>query len=225
MAPRKTAPAKSRPTTDRLASRLERAARASIEILREQDAPFALIGGIALGFRSAPRATQDVDFAVAIDDAAAERLVHAFQASGFRIDAVLVNKRDRTLATVRVHDPSTKVLVDLLISFCGIEREVVDGASMERWRDLRLPVVSRGHLVAMKLLANRKQDRADLENLLRALPAADQRQALEAVGQIMTARRGDGRDLHQELKVLMLESRPSVPSGFELRSARSMRRR
>jgi hypothetical protein len=134
MAPRKTAPPKRRPPTNRLATRLERAARTAIGIFREQNAPFALIGGIALGFRSAPRATQDVDFVVAIDDAAAERLVHAFQASGFQIDAVLVNKRDRSLATVRVHEPKTKVLVDLLISFCGIEREVVDGASLERWR-------------------------------------------------------------------------------------------
>lgn len=225
MAPRKTAPPKPRAATDRLATRLERAARASIEILREQEAPFALIGGIALGLRVAPRATQDVDFAVAIDDAAAERLVHAFQASGFQIDAVLVNKRDRSLATVRVHDPSTRVLVDLLISFCGIEREIIDGATIERWRDLSLPVVSRGHLVAMKVLANRKQDQADLDKLLRALPAADKRQALVAVGQIMAARRGDGRDLKKELKSLLVELRPELPSGFELSASRTRRRR
>lgn len=224
MAPRKTAPTKRRPPTDRLATRLERAARTAIGIFREQDAPFALIGGIALGFRSAPRATQDVDFAVAIDDAAAERLVHAFQASGFQIDAVLVNKRDRSLATVRVHEPKTKVLVDLLISFCGIEREVVDGASLERWRDLTLPVVSRGHLIAMKLLANRKQDQADLESLLRGLPASDKRQALVAVGRMMADRRGDGRDLARELKELLAESRAAMPSEFEPRR-RSDRRR
>lgn len=217
MAPRKTSAAKRRAATHRLATRLERAARASIEILREQKAPFALIGGIALGFRAAPRATQDVDFAVAINDAAAERLVHAFQDSGFQIDAVLVNKRDRSLATVRVHDPRTKVLVDLLISFCGIEREIVDGASLERWRDLVLPVVSRGHLIAMKLLANRKQDQADLENLLRALPEKDKRQAVRGVGQIMASLRGEGRDLKKELKALFIEHRPSVPAGFELR--------
>jgi len=58
---------------------------------------------------------------VAIDDAAAERLVHTFQESGFRIEAVLVNKRDRSLATVRLHHGGTGGLVDLLISFCGIE--------------------------------------------------------------------------------------------------------
>ena len=224
MAPRKTAPSKRRPPTDRLATRLERAARTAIGIFRGQDAPFALIGGIALGLRAAPRATQDVDFAVAIDDAAAERLVHAFQSAGFQIDAVLVNKRDRSLATVRVHDPNTKVLVDLLISFCGIEREIVESASIERWRDLTLPVVTRGHLVAMKLLANRKKDQADLESLLGGLPAADKRQALVAVGLIMADHRGDGRDLQRELKELLLEARPSVPSGFQPRGPSKQRR-
>ncbi|MBS1152456.1 MAG: hypothetical protein H6Q89_4154, partial [Myxococcaceae bacterium] len=158
-----------------MASRLERATRASIEILRAEEAPFALIGGIALGLRSAPRATLDVDLAVAVSDAAADRLVHAFQRAGFRIDAVLVNTRDRSLATVRVCEPSTKILIDLLISFCGIEREIVRSASIESWRDLKLPVVSRGHLIAMKLLANRRQDQADLDNLLQALPAKDRR--------------------------------------------------
>lgn len=225
MAPRKTAAPKPRAATDRLATRLESAARASIKILREQEAPFALIGGIALGLRVAPRATQDVDFAVAIDDAAAERLVHAFQASGFQIDAVLVNKGDRTLATVRVHDPKTKVLVDLLISFCGIEQEIVNGATLERWRDLMLPVVSRGHLIAMKVLANRKQDQADLESLLRVLREEDKRQALHAVKQIMAAHRGHGRDLEEELKRLLVEVRPVLPPGFELRAQPAKRRR
>ena len=160
MVTRKATPSRAKPAARRLASRLERATKAAVEILREEKAPFALVGGVALGIRSAPRATQDVDLAVAVDDAAAERLLRAFQNYGFQIDAVLVNKRDRSLATVRVHDPTTKVLVDLLISFCGIEKEIVRAATTERWGDLALPVVTRGHLIAMKLLANRKQAQA-----------------------------------------------------------------
>ena len=225
MASRKTPAEQPRPATSRLASRLERATRVSVELLREEKAPHALIGGLALGLRSAPRATQDVDFAVAIDDAAAELLIHAFQNSGFRIDAVLVNKRDRSLATVRVREPGTKILVDLLISFCGIEAAIVRGASVERWRGLTVPVVSRGHLIAMKLLANRKQDQADLESLLRNLPAQDRRQALQAVAEIMAAGRADGRDLVRELRAVLRTSRPSWPKALEPRAWRPKRRR
>lgn len=224
MASRKTPSRRPGSSTGRLASRLERATRASIEILEEEEAPFALIGGIALGLRSTPRATQDVDLAVAVDDAAAERLIHAFQSGGFSIDAVLVNKRDQTLATVRVHHPGTKILVDLLISFCGIEREVVRSATTERWGDLELPVVSRGHLIAMKLLANRKQDQADLENLLRDLPAKDKRQALVAVAQIARVGLGSGRNLVRELRSLLSTPRPVLPKGLERRGLRQRAR-
>ncbi|MBS1151140.1 MAG: hypothetical protein H6Q89_2838, partial [Myxococcaceae bacterium] len=72
-----------------------------------------------------------------------------------------------------------------------------------------------GHLIAMKLLANRRQDQADLDNLLQALPAKDRRQALQAVAQIMSAGRGDGRDLVRELKALLLAPVPFLPRGLE----------
>lgn len=211
MAARKTASKPAAGRKNQLASRLEKAAGAAVEIFRQQQAPFALIGGLALGLRTAPRATQDIDFAVAVTDDQAEKVVHALQAVGFRVAAVLVNKRDQSLATVRVEDGQSGILVDLLISFCGIEHEIVADATTERWASLVLPVASSSHLVAMKLLANRKQDQADLESLLRTISARERATAVRAVTKMMSAGLGEGRDLVAELKALFGASKPSSP--------------
>ncbi len=217
MASRKTTPLAPRRAASRVATRLERATEAAIAIFRREKTPFALIGGIALGLRSAPRATQDVDFAVALDDGAAEQLIHAFQRTGFEITAVLENTRNQSLATVRVNEPATKTLIDLLISFCGIEKEIVRSATQERWHTLSLPVARSGHLVAMKLLANRKQDQADIEALLLDISSAERRRALTAVRHIMHAGLGDKRDLVHELEALFSVPRGATPPGFAVR--------
>ena len=216
MAPRKAAPKHARASANRVASRLERATAAAITLFHQEETPFALIGGIAIGLRAAPRATVDVDFAIALDHAGAEHLIHVFGQSGFRVAAVLVTKRDERLATVRMRHEHSKTIIDLLISFCGIEREIVRAATAERWRKLTLPVVTLGHLVAMKLLANRLQDQADLESLLREITPVERRWALNAIGRIQRLGLGDGRDLVGELKSLLAPPRRGPDTRFEV---------
>ncbi len=216
MASRKAAPKHARAAANRVASRLERATAAAIAIFRQEETPFALIGGIALGLRATPRATVDVDFAIALDDLRAEHLIHVFQESGFRVGAVLVTRHDERLATVRLRHESSKTIIDLLISFCGIEREIVRSATVEKWRTLALPVVTVGHLVAMKLLANRLQDQADLESLLLDIGAGERRRAVNATRRIQRLGLGDARDLVRELEALLARPRGGTSTGFEV---------
>jgi Nucleotidyl transferase AbiEii toxin, Type IV TA system len=65
---------------------------------------WALVGGLAVSVRAEPRFTRDIDLAVAVvDDAAAEALVSALLASGFRLQLSIQApaRGSRTLARTR----------------------------------------------------------------------------------------------------------------------------
>jgi hypothetical protein len=93
--------------------------------LRELERSWALIGGVAVGVRSEPRFTRDLDVAVAVrDDVDAEGLVFALGQRGYAIKATLEQKVLGRLATIRaVYGGVTQsgVIVDFLMCSSGIE--------------------------------------------------------------------------------------------------------
>ena len=174
--------------------------------LRQAQVRFALIGAIAVAVRCDPsRTTLDVDFAVAVaDDREAEELVARMREKGYGIRDVLEETAVGRLATVRLISPlrdPVAVVVDLLFASCGIEDLVVAEADeLEVVPRTRLPVAKLGHLVALKILANRSQDQPDIERLISAAGVSEMKRARRALDLI--AERGfgrDGRDLQAEL--------------------------
>jgi len=85
-----------------MAGALQRAA----EALRDQKVPYALIGGLAVGARGVPRFTADLDFAVAVEAAQEDGLVYALTQRGYGVEALLLDKKTRRPASVRVPLPS-----------------------------------------------------------------------------------------------------------------------
>lgn len=178
--------------------------------LEDRDARWALIGGLAVGARSEPRFTRDVDVAVAVsDDTEAESLVRELVATGYQLEALLEHDSGR-LATVRLIPPAVKipVLVDLLFCSSGIEPEVVSGAEpTEVFPGVVVPVATCAHLVAMKLLARddrqRPQDRLDLKTLLAYLESEGE--VYEALDLIQARGFHRGRDLAREFKDTLKE--------------------
>ena len=168
---------------------------------------WAVVGGLALGVRAEPRQTRDVDLAIVVsDDRDAEHLVRALTGRGFRYldeGAVIEQTATKRLATVRLQPPTGEglpVVVDLLFHSSGIEKEVVAAADeLEVLPGLRLRVATRGHLIALKVLAGRPQDIADTDNLLRVAGPKDIAIAREALDLI--ERRGchRGKDLQGAL--------------------------
>lgn len=180
---------------------LERAALRVVRDAGEEGLRTALVGGLAVSIRAAPRTTRDLDFAVAVSsDAEAERLVHALRGRGYEPYDVLEQVAVGRLATVRFRlalAPRITCPVDLLFASSGIEPEVVALAEeLEVLSDLRLPVARRGHLIALKLLSRdddrRPQDRMDLLALVARATQADLRLAREAAE--LVRRRGFHRD-------------------------------
>lgn len=138
-----------------------------------------------------------MDLAIAVeDDTAAEQIIRGLLGIGYRLVQQLEHDRARRLASVRFALPDESrfgIVVDLLFASSGIEREVVAAAEeLEALPGLRMRVASAAHLTALKILAGRRQDRADVDALLRGLDAAGHdvvRAALDLI-----ARRGFDRE-------------------------------
>lgn len=186
-----------------------RIAAAVVADLLAVPARCALVGGLAVMAHGRARFTKDVDFVVEVaTDAAAERLVHALVAVGYRVGSVLEQRANGRMATVRLFRPGAATDepdCDLLFATCGIEAEVVRNA-----RTILLdtgdavPIASRAHLVAMKLLSERPgrpNDRADLHALLTVVTAKELAEVKSCL-ELITAR---GYSRGKDLRAALLE--------------------
>ena len=122
---------------------------------------WALVAGQAVSARAVPRFTKDLDFAVAVDnDGEAEDVVHRLRARGYQPREVLEQDYVERLSGVRLARDGSDVIVDLLFASSGIENEVVARADrLEVLPRLTVPVATTAHLIALKVLAGRSQDR------------------------------------------------------------------
>ena len=160
-----------------------------------EEYPWALIGGLAVGVRTEPRFTRDIDLAVEVeDDEQAEKLIFALRARKYRIAAVLEQSSGGRLATVRLLPPGDDRLVDLLFCSTGIEKKIVRSAQMFEIS----PILARDD-------TRRPQDRLDLKALFQSCDASDLNTAREALQEITTAGLSRGRGLLAELEVALTE--------------------
>lgn len=189
---------------------LERSLRRAVDDLRSLEGEFALVGGLAVSARSEPRLTRDADFAVAVaDDAEAETLIAALRARGYEVVATVEQEAADRLATVRLlrGDDDSDLVTDLLFASSGIESEIVAAADeLLVTADLRVPVATVGHLLAMKLLARddrrRPADADDLVALAEVADDVDWNEARSAAALIVERGFGRGRDLVSALDLL-----------------------
>jgi predicted nucleotidyltransferase len=174
---------------ERTLTRIEAELRRIQADLSELGLRWALVGGLAVSARAAPRFTRDLDLAVAVPhDKAAETLVASLVARGYAVVAVVEQTAVSRLATVRLVPPGESeqgVVVDLLFASSGIEVEIVAAAdTIDVLPSLMVPVAKAGHLLALKVLsrddAERPQDAADIRALLDGLSDDEERLAIEA---------------------------------------------
>lgn len=104
------------------------------------------------------------------------------------------------------------VVIDLLFASSGIEPEITASAStVEVFEGLRVPVASRPHLIAMKVLArddrSRPQDYDDLLSLIRNAQPGDIETARRALDLIAERGFARARDLRGALDAIL----PSEP--------------
>ncbi|HET6574880.1 MAG TPA: hypothetical protein VFG68_14840 [Fimbriiglobus sp.] len=126
----------------------------------------ALIGGLAVGVRSRPRATKDADFILHVPALAFPGLLEDLVADGFEIDVMDVVRR-WSVEKFTVFYRGT-VRVDWMQPILPLYAHVLDTAEPTPWLDTSLRVATAEGLILTKLVAFRAQDQADIVALLAA---------------------------------------------------------
>ncbi len=141
--------------------------------LHAEHIQYALIGGLAVSFRTIERFTRDIDLAVAVEnDARAKELVRKLQALGYQVQTLLEQTKHGRIATVRlIKGEEVSILVDLLFASSGIELEIAaDAEPIEILPRVIIKTATLPALLALKVLAadsdNRPQDIIDIKYLL-----------------------------------------------------------
>jgi hypothetical protein len=174
--------------------------------LQKLQVHWALVGGLAVSALAEPRTTRDVDLAVATrDDTHAEDTVRSLCGDGYRLLEQLENVTSGRLATVRLLAPGEAmdggIVVDLFFDYSGVETEMIERAEiLSLVPGLEAPVVQRGDLLALKVLAARPRDLEDARALVKRASATDLRLAEQTLAAIsgLGVHRHD--DLLQELR-------------------------
>lgn len=177
---------------------------------------YALVGAFAVGVRSRPRTTKDVDFVViASTDAEAESIVMAFQKRGYEVIQALEHKEKKYLMTVRFLMPnsqSTQAEIDILFRLCGIEKEVVENSTLiEILQGIKVQVATTGHLIALKILSCnddlRPNDKSDIMALLAEATVDDIKVARDSIKLMIERGYGGDKNLASLLDRMILISK------------------
>lgn len=142
---------------------------ASLELtaaLNQFQARYALIGGMAAGYRTHPRFTRDVDFLLTVPALVLPPLLEDLQRRGFEFD-MLATMREWTehhMVVLSYHG----IRIDWLKAVLPAYVHVLDSATEEVWLNQPIRIASAEGLILLKLLAFRLQDQVDIENLVAA---------------------------------------------------------
>jgi hypothetical protein len=157
---------------------------------------WALIGGMAVALRAIARTTQDVDVAIAVrSEKEADNLVRSLHFRGYHdqpLDPMRWQTDQDRLAMIRLLAPGeepSRIAVDLFFDSSGVEEEIVAAAQTLRiLPGVYVPVATTGHLIALKVLAGRDKDRADVRSLLARADLRERERARETL--VLIERRG-----------------------------------
>ena len=134
--------------------------------LNRQSFRYALIGGLAAGYRTHARFTRDVDFLLYVPQIALPALLDELSLRGFAMDPVATIREwtQHHMTTLSYHG----IRVDWLKPVIPAYEHVMDKATEENWLNHPIRVASAEGLILLKLLAFRTQDVLDIENLVAA---------------------------------------------------------
>lgn len=129
--------------------------------------PYALVGGLALGFRGNPRFTQDVDVVLNVPQLALPGLLDDLAKEGFGFDATTVIRQYVQEHMTVLH--FGQVHVDWIKPMLPLYHRSIRDATPCLWtEDHFVQVATAESLIATKMASFRLQDQADIESLLSA---------------------------------------------------------
>jgi len=152
--------------TGRPIDAIEAALTDVVAVLTKANVPYALIGGLATGYRSRPRYTKDVDLIVDIPQITLPAVLTALGGLGFEFDQrEVIEELTRHSMAVLWRDG---VRIDWLKPLLPAYRHVLERARMEPAPEGAVRVATAEGLILLKLFAFRLQDQTDIEALVAA---------------------------------------------------------
>lgn len=140
----------------------------AVAVLDALGVRYMLIGGLAVGVRAIPRATNDIDLSIAADAEATRGIADAMQARGFAVRSHGPPGEGAILRFLKVGPDGIARWIDMLCASTPFEVDALGRASPATLFARSLPIASVEDLLVFKLLAGRPQDRADFVALVRA---------------------------------------------------------
>ena len=140
-------------------------------LLEREHVSYAYMGGVALSIWAIPRATFDLDVALSIREDHLGTLLATFDREGFVVDPVFVRGHRDTVGgmpTVHVQIPvgSTLMTVDIFLAGTPFLESVLSRRKPVELGDGSVFVVTAADLLLFKVIAGRRKDLVDIDNLL-----------------------------------------------------------
>jgi hypothetical protein len=138
--------------------------RSVLGALDRAQVDYALVGGLAVAVWGAPRATKDIDLLVQPDDL--PRAMAGVRECGFTLEALPFEFKDGTTIqrVSKVDKQGNLMTLDFILVDHNLEAAWASRSPLPLG-NARIVVISREALIAMKALAARPQDIADIQNL------------------------------------------------------------
>ncbi|MFN0084267.1 MAG: nucleotidyl transferase AbiEii/AbiGii toxin family protein [Blastocatellia bacterium] len=163
------------------------ALRSLFEWLDAERTPGTSIGGVAVSLIAQPRATQDIDAVIWLEERAWESFLETGKAHGIiqRIsDALDFARKSRVL--LLKHETSG-ISIDLSLGGLEFEREMIERSKKLIVGGLAIRVPTPEDLVITKAVAQRPKDLADIDAILSVTPDLDTTRVLYWVQQFADA--------------------------------------
>jgi predicted nucleotidyltransferase len=145
-------------------------------LLNDEHVDYCLIGGLAVAILAQPRATEDIDLLILIEEQQIPSLVELLKKRFNVIQGKnVMHFNNATICRTILALPATEkggiVVVDFLLAHHDIYRETLRNPLFLTVDGEKIPVARVEDLIKMKELSNRPQDLLDIEALKEAMNA------------------------------------------------------
>jgi len=134
--------------------------------LKEAQVPHCLVGGITIAIWGRPRATEDVDLLIDIDEPGIDALAQYLDDHDIRIDRDAAKKAVREGRAFPMYDTWSIHWVDAKTPTRPIDRFTLERATHIELAEESVPVATPEDVILHKLLARRDQDILDARSII-----------------------------------------------------------
>lgn len=138
--------------------------REAVDLLDRAEAPYLVIGGLAVAVIGEPRMTGDIDVIAYVDLERAEELIEVARATGF---AAAADEREQLRETGTLRFSKGGFQLDIILASLPFEEAARARARPRRLFGRRVPLPTPEDLLLFKVLAGRDKDLVDAAGIAR----------------------------------------------------------